>query len=74
VSRETTLAGQHEAIRLLLEDAGFDVERTWMDDRDWYAVTLARVGKTRNQYDVTMSPASAVPHVQRKPEPVGHRI
>ena len=31
-----------ESIRLLLEDAGFEVEQTWTDARRWYAVTLAR--------------------------------
>lgn len=37
------------AIRSLLEDAGFDVEQTWMDDRRWYAVTLGRIRKKQNQ-------------------------
>lgn len=31
-----------DSIRLLLEDAGFEVEQTWTDARRWYAVTLAR--------------------------------
>jgi len=32
-----------ETIRALLEDAGFAVEHSWTDLREWYAVTLARV-------------------------------
>jgi uncharacterized SAM-dependent methyltransferase len=32
-----------ETIRSLLGDGGFEVERTWKDDRGWYSVTLARV-------------------------------
>jgi dimethylhistidine N-methyltransferase len=31
-----------ETIRTLVEDASFKVERTWTDERGWYAVTLAR--------------------------------
>lgn len=31
-----------DSIRLLLEDAGLEVEQTWTDARRWYAVTLAR--------------------------------
>jgi L-histidine Nalpha-methyltransferase len=30
-----------DAIRTLLRDSGFEVENTWKDSRDWYAVTLA---------------------------------
>jgi len=33
----------HEAIRTLLEDAGFAVEQSWTDPREWYVVTLARI-------------------------------
>jgi L-histidine Nalpha-methyltransferase len=32
-----------ETIRILLENAGFDVEQTWTDASEWYAVTLARI-------------------------------
>ena len=32
-----------ETIRILLRDAGFDVERTWTDERGWYSVALARI-------------------------------
>jgi uncharacterized SAM-dependent methyltransferase len=39
-----------QAIRVLIEDAGFDVERTWMDDRRWYSVTLARISQKLNQH------------------------
>jgi dimethylhistidine N-methyltransferase len=44
----------HDAIRILLEDAGFDVEQIWMDDQGWYAVTLARFTKERNQYQTDL--------------------
>jgi L-histidine Nalpha-methyltransferase len=30
-------------IRRLLESSGFEVEQTWMDDRQWFSITLARV-------------------------------
>ncbi len=30
-------------IRMLLGDAGFEVEQTWTDDRGWCSVTLARI-------------------------------
>jgi L-histidine N-alpha-methyltransferase len=30
------------SIRILLGDAGFDVEQTWTDERGWFSVTLAR--------------------------------
>jgi L-histidine Nalpha-methyltransferase len=30
------------SIRLLLAEAGFEVEQTWTDKRGWYSVTLAR--------------------------------
>jgi L-histidine Nalpha-methyltransferase len=30
-------------IRILLSDAGFEVEQAWADEFDWYSVTLARV-------------------------------
>jgi dimethylhistidine N-methyltransferase len=30
------------SIRVLLGEAGFDVEQTWTDKRGWYSVTLAR--------------------------------
>jgi len=32
-----------ESVRKLVEDSGFLVEETWMDERGWFAVTLARV-------------------------------
>lgn len=31
-----------EALTTLLADSGFEVENTWKDQRDWYAVTLSR--------------------------------
>jgi dimethylhistidine N-methyltransferase len=30
-------------VRLLLEGSGFLVEQTWMDERKWYSITLARL-------------------------------
>lgn len=50
-----------ETIRNLLEDADFDVERTWMDERGWYAVTLARVSKERNQIQADSCAGSELP-------------
>ena len=50
IHTENSYKFTRRAIRVLLEDAGFDVEQTWMDDRGWYAVTLARVRKERSQY------------------------
>jgi L-histidine N-alpha-methyltransferase len=32
-----------KTVQVLLKDAGFQVERTWTDERGWYSVTLARV-------------------------------
>ena len=31
-----------EDVRLMLEQAGFDLVRTWYDERKWFAVHLAR--------------------------------
>src|SRR5262249_17580056 len=39
----------HEAIRTLLEDAGFAVEQSWTDPREWYVVTLARIPSSSEQ-------------------------
>jgi L-histidine N-alpha-methyltransferase len=50
IHTENSYKFTQEAIRSLLEDAGFDVEQSWTDDRGWYAVTLARISKERNQY------------------------
>jgi dimethylhistidine N-methyltransferase len=43
IHTENSYKFTHEAVRILLENAGFDVEQTWMDNRRWYAVTLARL-------------------------------
>ncbi len=32
-----------ERVRELVEDSGFSVEETWMDERRWFSVTLGRV-------------------------------
>jgi dimethylhistidine N-methyltransferase len=50
IHTENSYKFTYQAIRSLLEDAGFDVEQTWMDERGWYAVTLARIGTGRTQY------------------------
>lgn len=47
IHTENSYKFTQQAIRVLLEGAGFDVERTWMDDRRWYAVTLARIRKKK---------------------------
>jgi hypothetical protein len=61
----TATSFTHQGIRILLEDAGFDVERTWMDDRGWYAVTLARISKKRNQYQADLCAGSQVSDLVR---------
>jgi L-histidine Nalpha-methyltransferase len=43
IHTENSYKFTNETIRTLLRDAGFDVERTWTDERQWYSVTLARV-------------------------------
>jgi uncharacterized SAM-dependent methyltransferase len=48
IHAENSYKFTHQAIRILLEGAGFGVERTWMDDRAWCAVTLARIGGKRH--------------------------
>lgn len=49
IHTESSYKFTHEAIRNLLEDAGFDLEQAWMDPQGWYAVTLARARDVRNQ-------------------------
>ncbi len=49
-----------QAIRSLLEDAGFEVEQTWMDERGWYAVTLARINKGCTQHQADFCTGSRV--------------
>ena len=60
IHTENSYKFTQQAIRILLEDAGFDVERTWMDGRGWYAVTLARISRKRNQYQDDMCAGSQV--------------
>jgi len=43
IHTENSYKFTHEAIRILLEDAGFAVEQNWTDPREWYAITLARI-------------------------------
>src|SRR5262245_5401506 len=42
IHTENSYKFTHESIGLLLEQTGFEVERSWTDERGWYAVTLAR--------------------------------
>jgi dimethylhistidine N-methyltransferase len=43
IHTENSYKFTNETIRNLLEDASFDVEHTWTDERRWYSVTLARI-------------------------------
>jgi L-histidine N-alpha-methyltransferase len=43
IHTENSYKFKTQSIAELIEDAGFSVERTWMDERCWYAVTLCRV-------------------------------
>jgi L-histidine Nalpha-methyltransferase len=38
-----------EVVAALLEDSGLQIESTWKDERDWYAVTLSRPCKSDAQ-------------------------
>jgi L-histidine N-alpha-methyltransferase len=56
-----------QAIRILLGDAGFDVEQTWMDDQEWYSVTLARIRKDRSPYQAGLSADSQLSNLVVEP-------
>lgn len=43
IHTENSYKFTRNGIRTLLEDAGFVIERTWTDLREWYALTLARI-------------------------------
>jgi L-histidine N-alpha-methyltransferase len=43
IHTENSYKFTYETIRILLEDAGFEVQQTWTDEHGWYAVTLARI-------------------------------
>ena len=43
IHTENSYKFTNATIRILLRDAGFEVERTWTDERGWYSVTLARI-------------------------------
>ena len=73
IHTENSYKFTRQAIRILLEDAGFDVERTWMDDRGWYAVTLARVVKERSQYQADLCAGSPVPDLAAEFPDVPHQ-
>jgi L-histidine N-alpha-methyltransferase len=61
IHTENSYKFTRQSIRILLEDADFDVERTWMDDRGWYAVTLARVIRKRTYTYPIYTPAFTRP-------------
>jgi dimethylhistidine N-methyltransferase len=42
IHTENSYKFTHESIGILVEQSGFHVEQSWTDERDWYAVTLAR--------------------------------
>ena len=42
IHTENSYKFSDESIRRLLQDSCFEIERTWKDKRNWYAVTLAR--------------------------------
>jgi L-histidine N-alpha-methyltransferase len=41
IHTENSYKFTNDALRALLDDAGFKIEQTWKDPRDWYALTLA---------------------------------
>ena len=41
IHTENSYKFTQDSIRALLDDAGFKIEQTWKDPRDWYALTLA---------------------------------
>ena len=43
IHTENSYKFTRETLRALLNDAGFTVEQTWTDPRQWYALTLAGV-------------------------------
>jgi L-histidine Nalpha-methyltransferase len=74
IHTENSYKFTQQAIRILLQDAGFDVERTWMDDRGWYAVTLARISKERNQYQADLCAGSQVSDLVAELPDVPHQL
>ena len=42
IHTENSYKFTNKSIGILLRDAGFDVERTWTDERGWFSVTLAQ--------------------------------
>lgn len=73
IHTENSYKFTQQAIRILLEEAGFDVERTWMDDRGWYAVTLARISKKGNQDQADFCAGSQVPNLVAELQDVAHQ-
>jgi len=41
IHTENSYKFSHSALVALLDDAGFTIEQTWTDPRQWYALTLA---------------------------------
>ena len=44
IHTESSYKFTRKALAALLDDAGFRIEQTWTDPREWYALTLASVG------------------------------
>jgi dimethylhistidine N-methyltransferase len=61
IHTENSYKFTQQAIPILLEGAGFEVERTWRDDRAWYAVTLARISKRRHEHQTDLCAGSQAP-------------
>jgi L-histidine Nalpha-methyltransferase len=43
IHTESSYKFTDKTVKVLLQDAGFEVERTWTDQREWFSVTLARI-------------------------------
>lgn len=43
IHTESSYKFTDDSVRVLLREAGFEIEQTWTDKRGWYSVTLARV-------------------------------
>jgi len=44
IHTESSYKFTRDTLRTLLHDAGFTIEQTWTDPRQWYALTLAGIG------------------------------
>jgi uncharacterized SAM-dependent methyltransferase len=73
IHTENSYKFTQQAIRILLEGTGFDVEQTWLDNRAWYAVTLARISKKRHQHQTDLCDGSQVPDLATEFSDVPHQ-